>query len=66
MHARPDATVAHSGASPHWLLLPPSQIIIMSSIAGIRGFGAQAAYCASKGALLPLSKSLAVAWGKDK
>ncbi len=30
------------------------------------GFGAQVAYCASKGALLPLSKSLAVAWGKDK
>ncbi|KAI7837634.1 hypothetical protein COHA_008558 [Chlorella ohadii] len=27
--------------------------------------GGKVAYCASKGALLPLSKSLAVAWGKD-
>ena len=36
-----------------------------SSIAAKRGFGAQVAYCASKGALLPLSKSLATAWGKD-
>ena len=30
-----------------------------------RSFGAQAAYCASKGALIPLGKSLAAAWGKD-
>eukprot|EP00887_Chlorella_sp_A99_P004911 scaffold4.g4911.t1 len=40
-------------------------IIVMSSIAGLRGFGPQVAYCASKGALLPLAKSLAAAWGKD-
>lgn len=25
----------------------------------------QAAYCASKGALVPLAKSLAIAWAKD-
>jgi NAD(P)-dependent dehydrogenase (short-subunit alcohol dehydrogenase family) len=31
----------------------------------LAGFGMQAAYCASKGALLPLCKSLAVAWGRD-
>ncbi|PRW44575.1 2-deoxy-D-gluconate 3-dehydrogenase [Chlorella sorokiniana] len=50
---------------PHLKMAGGGKIIIMSSIAGIRGFGAQVAYCASKGALLPLSKSLAVAWGKE-
>lgn len=29
------------------------------------GYGQQAAYCASKGALLPLAKSLALAWAAD-
>ncbi|KAL4436582.1 hypothetical protein ABPG75_003721 [Micractinium tetrahymenae] len=52
-------------AYPHMKAGGGGKIILMSSIAGIRGFGAQVAYCASKGALLPLSKSLAVAWGKD-
>ncbi|PRW44424.1 2-deoxy-D-gluconate 3-dehydrogenase [Chlorella sorokiniana] len=50
---------------PHLKSAGGCKIIIMSSIAGIRRFGAQVAYCASKGALLPLSKSLAVAWGKE-
>ena len=30
------------------------------------GAGTQVAYAVSKGALLPLSRSLAAAWGKDK
>lgn len=42
-----------------------AKVIIMSSIAGQYGYGPQAAYCAAKGALLPLSKSLALAWAKD-
>lgn len=29
------------------------------------GYGLQSAYCASKGALLPLAKSLALAWAGD-
>ncbi|GAB4816160.1 hypothetical protein N2152v2_003206 [Parachlorella kessleri] len=29
------------------------------------GFGMQAAYCATKGALIPLAKSLALAWAAD-
>jgi hypothetical protein len=29
------------------------------------GYGQQAAYCASKGALIPLAKSLALAWAPD-
>ncbi|GAB4816145.1 hypothetical protein N2152v2_003191 [Parachlorella kessleri] len=41
------------------------KLILMSSIAAVRGFGAQVAYCSSKGALLSMAKSLAVAWGKD-
>lgn len=31
----------------------------------LAGFGAQVPYCTSKGALLPMAKSLAVAWGDD-
>lgn len=41
---------------------PPNRCAVRMRPAG---FGAQVAYCASKGALLPLSKSLAVAWGPD-
>ncbi len=37
----------------------------MSSIAGLYGYGPQAAYCAAKGALLPMAKSLALAWAPD-
>lgn len=29
------------------------------------GYGQQSAYCASKGALIPLAKSLALAWAPD-
>jgi 3-oxoacyl-[acyl-carrier protein] reductase len=29
------------------------------------GYGAQSAYCASKGALIPFAKSLALAWADD-
>ena len=29
------------------------------------GYGPQAAYCASKGALIPMTKSLALAWAQD-
>jgi NAD(P)-dependent dehydrogenase (short-subunit alcohol dehydrogenase family) len=29
------------------------------------GYGAQSAYCASKGALIPFAKSLALAWAED-
>lgn len=42
-----------------------SKVVITSSIAANYGYGAQAAYCASKGALLPLAKSLALAWAPD-
>eukprot|EP01025_Chloroclados_australasicus_P052082 TRINITY_DN6061_c1_g2_i1.p1 TRINITY_DN6061_c1_g2~~TRINITY_DN6061_c1_g2_i1.p1 ORF type:complete len:278 (-),score=23.27 TRINITY_DN6061_c1_g2_i1:348-1076(-) len=38
------------------------KIIIMSSMEGRFGVDNQAAYCASKGALSPLCKSLAMAW----
>lgn len=41
------------------------RVVIMSSIAALHGYGPQAAYCASKGALLPLAKSLALAWAPD-
>eukprot|EP01024_Parvocaulis_polyphysoides_P000486 TRINITY_DN10120_c0_g1_i1.p1 TRINITY_DN10120_c0_g1~~TRINITY_DN10120_c0_g1_i1.p1 ORF type:complete len:303 (-),score=40.69 TRINITY_DN10120_c0_g1_i1:446-1354(-) len=41
------------------------KVIFMSSIAARYGSGPQSAYCASKGALLPLAKSLAIAWAKD-
>ncbi len=41
------------------------KVIFMSSIASFTGFGMQAAYCASKGALIPLAKSLAMAWAPD-
>ena len=33
--------------------------------AALYGYGPQAAYCASKGALIPLTKSLAIAWAQD-
>lgn len=42
-----------------------SKVVIMSSIAGLYGYGHQPAYCAAKGALIPLGKSLALAWAKD-
>lgn len=29
---------------------------------GLTGYGSQAPYCSSKGALIPLAKSLALAW----
>eukprot|EP01024_Parvocaulis_polyphysoides_P020106 TRINITY_DN1925_c0_g3_i1.p1 TRINITY_DN1925_c0_g3~~TRINITY_DN1925_c0_g3_i1.p1 ORF type:complete len:339 (-),score=56.42 TRINITY_DN1925_c0_g3_i1:330-1235(-) len=41
------------------------KVIFMSSIAGRFGYGPQSAYCASKGALFPYAKSLAIAWAKD-
>eukprot|EP00195_Chlamydomonas_chlamydogama_P017219 CAMPEP_0202900320 /NCGR_PEP_ID=MMETSP1392-20130828/11108_1 /ASSEMBLY_ACC=CAM_ASM_000868 /TAXON_ID=225041 /ORGANISM="Chlamydomonas chlamydogama, Strain SAG 11-48b" /LENGTH=339 /DNA_ID=CAMNT_0049586689 /DNA_START=129 /DNA_END=1148 /DNA_ORIENTATION=+ len=41
------------------------RVVIMSSIAGMYGYGPQSAYCASKGALIPLMKSLALAWAPD-
>jgi NAD(P)-dependent dehydrogenase (short-subunit alcohol dehydrogenase family) len=34
-------------------------------MAGLRGYGQQSAYCASKGALIPFAKSLAIAWAPD-
>lgn len=42
-----------------------AKIVITSSVAGLTGYGPQLAYCASKGALLPLARSLALAWAKD-
>lgn len=36
-----------------------------SPASGMYGYGQQAAYCASKGALIPLAKSLALAWAPD-
>ena len=36
-----------------------------AAAAGTHGYAPQAAYCASKGALLPMSKSLALAWAPD-
>lgn len=42
------------------------KVVIMSSIAGQYGYGLQSAYCSSKGALVPLAKSLALAWAGDK
>eukprot|EP01023_Acetabularia_acetabulum_P012054 TRINITY_DN15616_c0_g1_i12.p3 TRINITY_DN15616_c0_g1~~TRINITY_DN15616_c0_g1_i12.p3 ORF type:complete len:211 (-),score=38.42 TRINITY_DN15616_c0_g1_i12:889-1521(-) len=41
------------------------KIIILSSMEGHYGVEKQAAYCSSKGALLPLCKSLALAWATD-
>ncbi|KIZ03766.1 short-chain dehydrogenase/reductase SDR [Monoraphidium neglectum] len=41
------------------------KIVITSSVAGLTGYGPQLAYCASKGAVIPLAKSLALAWAKD-
>lgn len=48
---------------PHAHAVWPSSLPLSLSICA--GFGAQAAYCASKGALIPLAKSLAVAWAPD-
>mmetsp|Transcript_12922 Transcript_12922/g.31680 ORF Transcript_12922/g.31680 Transcript_12922/m.31680 type:complete len:284 (-) Transcript_12922:23-874(-) len=42
------------------------KVVIMSSIAGQHGYGPQSAYCSSKGALVPLAKSLALAWAPDR
>lgn len=42
-----------------------SKVVILGSIAGMYGYGHQPAYCAAKGALLPLGKSLALAWAKE-
>ncbi|KAF8060462.1 LENG8 [Scenedesmus sp. PABB004] len=41
------------------------KVVITSSIAANYGYASQAAYCASKGALVPLAKSLALAWAGD-
>lgn len=46
--------------------LPSVQVVFVSSIAGTRSAGTQVAYACSKGAVLPLARSLAAAWGKDK
>ncbi|KAL4420594.1 hypothetical protein ABPG75_010250 [Micractinium tetrahymenae] len=54
-----------AAAYPHMKSAGRGKVILTSSIAGVRGFGAQVPYCTSKGALLPMAKSLAVAWGKD-
>ena len=45
---------------------PACQVIFISSVAGKKGAGTQVAYACSKGALLPLTRSLAAAWGGDK
>lgn len=50
---------------PHMVKAGRGKVVFISSIAGIRGAGTQVAYAASKGALLPLARSLASAWGKD-
>lgn len=42
-----------------------AKVVITGSIAGLTGYGPQTPYCASKGALIPLAKSLALAWAKD-
>ncbi|KAL4420621.1 hypothetical protein ABPG75_010277 [Micractinium tetrahymenae] len=54
-----------AAAYPHMKSAGRGKVILTSSIAGVRGFGAQVPYGTSKGALLPMAKSLAVAWGKD-
>eukprot|EP00887_Chlorella_sp_A99_P006831 scaffold2.g6831.t1 len=41
------------------------KVVFISSIAGTRSAGMQAAYASSKGALLTLGRSLAAAWGRD-
>ena len=70
LHPPPHDTGCHfplCSPSPHLTTIAVTACLAdaCSSIAAQRGFGAQVAYCASKGALLPLSKSLAVAWGPD-
>ncbi|EFN59245.1 hypothetical protein CHLNCDRAFT_50121 [Chlorella variabilis] len=50
---------------PHMKQAGRGKIVLISSIAGIRGAGTQVAYACSKGALLPLARSLAAAWGRD-
>lgn len=59
--------VFHTARSAYPLLKRSkhSKVVITSSIAGMYGYGMQSAYCASKGALLPLAKSLAMAWAAD-
>jgi NAD(P)-dependent dehydrogenase (short-subunit alcohol dehydrogenase family) len=41
-------------------------LLLMKLLSGLSGYGPQAAYCASKGALIPLAKSLAIAWAPDQ
>ncbi|GBF89712.1 2-deoxy-D-gluconate 3-dehydrogenase [Raphidocelis subcapitata] len=43
-----------------------AKVVVTSSVAALHGYGPQAPYCASKGALIPLTKSLALAWAKDQ
>jgi NAD(P)-dependent dehydrogenase (short-subunit alcohol dehydrogenase family) len=50
---------------PHMKKAGRGKVVFVSSIAGTRGAGAQVAYACSKGAVLPLSRSLASSWGKD-
>ncbi|KAI8476783.1 MAG: short-chain dehydrogenase/reductase SDR [Monoraphidium minutum] len=59
--------VFHCARAAHPLLKKSgrAKIVVTSSVAGLTGYGPQAPYCASKGALLPLAKSLALAWAKD-
>lgn len=51
-------------ALPLMLSRSEGKICIVSSVAGVKGFKRQAAYCASKHALVGLAKSLALEYGK--
>lgn len=50
---------------PHMKEAGHGKVVFVSSIAGTRSAGTQVAYACSKGAVLPLARSLAAAWGKD-
>lgn len=59
--------VFHSARAAHPLLKKSGhgKIVIAGSVAGTTGYGPQMPYCASKGALIPMAKSLALAWAPD-
>ncbi|HBK33543.1 TPA: short-chain dehydrogenase [Candidatus Uhrbacteria bacterium] len=53
-------------AIPHMLKQGKGKIINMASIAGIIGFAQSSAYCASKGAVIQLTKSMATEYAPQK
>jgi NAD(P)-dependent dehydrogenase (short-subunit alcohol dehydrogenase family) len=53
-------------AIPEMIKSGGGKIVNIASIAGLVGFESTAAYCASKGGIIAMSKSMAVEYGKDK